>query len=67
MTVNWLSSPPEVFLTVRGAEPMSPKQVRLLEDLVAQEMGQPFTLHFLVSQLDHVTREEELKDLWLGN
>jgi hypothetical protein len=46
---------------------MSPKQVRLLEDFVAQEMGQPFTLHFLVSQLDHVTREEELKDLWLGN
>ncbi|NJL48305.1 MAG: DUF389 domain-containing protein [Leptolyngbyaceae cyanobacterium SM2_5_2] len=67
MTVNWLSTPPEVFLTVQAAEPILPRQVQLLEDFVAEEMGRPFTLHFLVSPLEHVTRETEPPETWYDN
>jgi uncharacterized hydrophobic protein (TIGR00271 family) len=54
---NWLVKPPEVRLTVRSQETITPKQVELLENFVANLMGQPFTLIFEVSQVKEVQRE----------
>lgn len=54
---NWLTKPPQVRLSVRSPEPITPKQVQLLEAFVEREMGQPFTLIFTVSQVKEVTRE----------
>jgi uncharacterized hydrophobic protein (TIGR00271 family) len=54
---NWLTQPPRVRLSVRAQEPITPKQVQLLETFVEREMGQPFTLIFTVSQVEEVTRE----------
>lgn len=55
---NWLTTPPEVRLNVRASEPITPKQVTLLENFLAQEMGQPFTLVFVVGQVNEVRREQ---------
>lgn len=57
MQTDWLLSPPEVVLTVYANEPVTPKQVQLLEAFVAKEMGKPFRLVFLVSQVDEVTNQ----------
>lgn len=54
---NWVTNPPQVRLSVRAKEPITPKQVRLLEDFVEKEMGQPFTLIFEVGQVEEVRRE----------
>jgi len=54
---NWLSNPPEVRLTVRTPEPITSRQVQLLEIFLEREMGQPFTLIFMVSQVEEVTRD----------
>jgi uncharacterized hydrophobic protein (TIGR00271 family) len=51
---NWLTKPPQVRLSVRAKEPISPKQVRLLEAFLAKEMGQSFRLIFEVSQVEEV-------------
>jgi uncharacterized membrane protein len=55
---NWLTNPPEVRLSVRSREALTPKQVQLLEEFVAKEMGQPITLIFEVSQIEEVRREK---------
>ncbi len=61
---DWLTNPPEVYLTVRSREVLTPKQVRLLEEFVAKEMGRDFTLVFSVSQVEEVRRENpEQSDL----
>jgi uncharacterized hydrophobic protein (TIGR00271 family) len=57
---NWLAKPPEVSLTVRSSEALTPKQVQLLEAFVEKEMSQKFTLIFQVSQVEEV-RGERLK------
>jgi uncharacterized hydrophobic protein (TIGR00271 family) len=67
MSINWLSTPPEVFLTVQAAEPVSPKQVQLLEEFVVETMGQTFKLHFLVSPVEHVTSDDVPQEGWQGN
>lgn len=54
---NWLANPPEVRLTVRSRETITPKQVGLLEEFLEQSMRQPFTLIFEISQVEEVTRE----------
>lgn len=54
---NWLTKPPEVSLTVRSSEALTPKQVQLLEAFVETEMGQKFTLIFQVSQVEEVRGE----------
>ncbi|HEY9881252.1 MAG TPA: DUF389 domain-containing protein [Leptolyngbyaceae cyanobacterium] len=54
---NWLTYPPQVRLGVRAQDPVTPKQVQLLEAFLEQEMGQPFTLIFTVSRVEEVTRE----------
>jgi uncharacterized hydrophobic protein (TIGR00271 family) len=55
---NWLTNPPQVRLSVRAKEPVTPKQVQLLEEFIAREMGQPFTLIFEVGQVQEVRRED---------
>lgn len=54
---NWLVNPPEVRLSVSAAEPVTPKQVGLLEDFLRRRMGRPFTLVFEVSPVELVTRD----------
>ena len=54
---NWLTKPPEVSLTIRSSEALTPKQVQLLEAFVETEMGQKFTLIFQVSQVEEVRGE----------
>ncbi|MCU0541847.1 MAG: DUF389 domain-containing protein [Oscillatoriaceae cyanobacterium Prado104] len=53
---NWLVQPPEVRLIVRSRQPITSKQVQLLEEFVAKQMGQKFTLIFEVSQVEEVRR-----------
>nr|WP_026082268.1 DUF389 domain-containing protein [Mastigocladopsis repens] len=55
--VNWLANPPEVRLNVRTKEPVTPRQVMLLEEFLKKEMGQPFTLIFEVGQIEEVRRK----------
>jgi len=54
---NWVVNPPEVVLSVRADEPVTPRQVTLLEEFVAAEVGRPFTLIFQVVQDQEVRRE----------
>jgi uncharacterized membrane protein len=55
--VNWLIDPPEVRLNVRAKEPVTPRQVTLLEEFLNKEIGQPFTLIFEVGEIEEVRRE----------
>jgi uncharacterized hydrophobic protein (TIGR00271 family) len=55
---NWLTNPPEVRLSVRAKEPVTPRQVELLEEFIKREMGQPFTLIFEVGQVEEIRRSE---------
>lgn len=55
--VNWLSNPPVVRLSVRSRDPVTPRQVELLEEFLARETGQRFTLIFEVGQIEEVRRE----------
>ena len=57
-TTNWLANPPEVRLNVRAREPITPRQVALLEVFLKREMGRPFTLIFVVGQVEEICREE---------
>lgn len=56
--IDWLANPPEVRLTVYSVEPVTPKQVGLLEDYVSRRMKRDFRLIFEVSEVQEVTREE---------
>lgn len=55
--VDWLSDPPEVRLNVRAKEPVTPRQVELLEEFLNKEVGQSFTLIFEVGEIEEVRRE----------
>lgn len=57
---SWLTQPPQVRLLVITEDPLTPKQVRLLEEFVALEMNSPFELVFEVSQVNQVRRETTL-------
>lgn len=59
MDVNWLSSPPTARLNVRAREPLTPRQVQLLEEFISREMKQRFTLIFEVGQVEEVRRSEK--------
>lgn len=54
---NWLADPPEVRLNVRAKAPVTPRQVALLEEFVAQQTGRDFVLIFEVGQVEEVRRE----------
>lgn len=55
---EWLMTPPEVYLSVRAKENVTPRQVQLLEEVIEQEIGKPFTLIFEVNQVEEVRRQE---------
>ncbi|MBD0386767.1 MAG: DUF389 domain-containing protein [Nostoc sp. C3-bin3] len=55
---NWLANPPEVRLSVRAREPVTPRQVELLEEFIKREMGQTFTLIFEVGQVEEIRSSE---------
>ncbi|MGV0029000.1 DUF389 domain-containing protein [Phormidesmis priestleyi] len=51
---NWLTDPPEVRLSVQAKDPITPKQVRLLETFLERETGQQFSLIFQVGKITEV-------------
>ncbi|NJK61549.1 MAG: DUF389 domain-containing protein [Synechococcaceae cyanobacterium SM2_3_1] len=57
---NWVPSLPEVTLLVRSTEPVTTKQVGLLEDFAYQATGQRFRLIFDVVQTQLVTSDPTL-------
>jgi uncharacterized hydrophobic protein (TIGR00271 family) len=57
---NWLTQPPEVRMVVITRDPVTPKQVRLLEEFLTREMGRPFKLIFEITQVEEVQRERRL-------
>ncbi|MDA0265918.1 MAG: DUF389 domain-containing protein [Cyanobacteria bacterium] len=63
LQTDWLGDVPEVTLVVYAREPVTPKQVRLLEDFLAEEMGQPFQLNFEVSDLEDVGNMSDLQSV----
>ena len=54
--INWLTEPPEARLDVFLTGTLTPNQVGLLEDFVAQEIGQSFTLIFQIGQIEEIRR-----------
>jgi uncharacterized hydrophobic protein (TIGR00271 family) len=55
---NWLVYPPEVRLNVQAKEPVTPRQVTLLEEFLQREMRQRFTLIFNVGQVQEIRGEK---------
>ncbi len=60
LKVNWVTNPPEVRLTVYAKEPVTSKQVELLESFVTQEIKRSLKLIFIVNYVDEVTSETPL-------
>lgn len=58
---NWTTSPPEIILQVYTQEPLTPKQAYLLQEFVTDEMEQPFSLIFQVSQYQEVRPKPEIE------
>ena len=56
-TTNWQLTVPEVEMVVNASEPITPRQVELLEEYITRRMGQPFRFVFQVSEIKEVTRE----------
>jgi uncharacterized hydrophobic protein (TIGR00271 family) len=54
LKINWVSNPPQARLTVYAKQPVTPRQVELLESFVAEEIGRPLQLIFLVSYVQEV-------------
>lgn len=52
--VNWETKPPEVRLDVLLTGTLTPNQVRLLEEFIAKQTGQRFTLIFQVRQIEEI-------------
>lgn len=55
---EWHLPIPEVQMVVNASEPITPRQVELLEEYINRRMGQPFRFVFQVSEIKEVTREE---------
>ncbi|MGF1576962.1 MAG: DUF389 domain-containing protein [Cyanophyceae cyanobacterium] len=53
---NWVTNPPEVILTVRATDEVTPVQVGFMEALVEEVTGRPFVLIFRVTSIDEVRR-----------
>ncbi|URR35895.1 DUF389 domain-containing protein [Thermosynechococcus sp. HN-54] len=60
METNWVSNPPVIRVNVRAREPVTPKQVALMEEFIQQQMNRPFRLVLQVSSIEEVTSEEPL-------
>lgn len=52
--IDWNQNPPEVQLSVNAKEPITPKQVRQVEEFLYERMEQRFTLVFQESQVREV-------------
>lgn len=59
--VDWTVSPPIVRLIVLANEPLTPKQVGLVEQFLQQEMKQPFKLVFQVREVQEVRTDSATK------
>lgn len=58
LKVNWVDNPPQVRLLVYAKEPVTQKQVELLEAFLARELKRPFKLIFAVTYFEEVQREK---------
>ena len=58
--VNWLEKPAQVFLSVNAKEPVTQKQVELLESFLEREIGQKFTLIFNISRVEEVRSSKKI-------
>ena len=59
--IDWVSVPPKARLFVRSTEPITPKQVRLVEEFVAQQMGQKFKLVLEINAIQEITSDSPTK------
>lgn len=53
----WRNQTPTILLTVEAYEPVTPRQVELVEAFLEQRFDQPFKLIFRVSRVQRVTSE----------
>lgn len=56
--INWSTKIPTVYLRVRAKESVSPKQVRLVQEFVSQQLKQPFKLVFEVAPVQNVVADD---------
>jgi uncharacterized hydrophobic protein (TIGR00271 family) len=56
--INWSTKIPTVSLRVRAKEPVTPKQVRLVQQFVSQQLKQPFKLVFEVAPVQNVVADD---------
>jgi uncharacterized hydrophobic protein (TIGR00271 family) len=56
--INWSTKIPTVYLRVRAKEPVTPKQVRLVQEFVSQQLKQPFKLVFEVAPVQNVVADD---------
>lgn len=56
--INWKQNPPKAYLKVRSTEPVTPRQVRLVQEFINQKMKHNFTLVFLVEEVEQVEAEK---------
>ncbi|WP_218080788.1 DUF389 domain-containing protein [Anthocerotibacter panamensis] len=55
---DWLTNPPTVVLNVSSSQPITPRQVQLLEKFVQNETRQPFTIILNVTNVTEVRSTE---------
>ncbi len=60
LNINWLQRPAEVRLTVYAKEPVTSRQVELLEVFLEDHIGKPFRLIFIVSYVEEVRSQPPL-------
>jgi uncharacterized hydrophobic protein (TIGR00271 family) len=63
LRVNWLEKTPQVLLSVNAQEPVTEKQVKLLESFLEREIGQQFTLIFTINRVEEVRAKEVIEPL----
>ena len=63
LRVNWLEKTPQVLLSVNAQEPVTEKQVKLLESFLEREIGQQFTLIFTINRVEEVRAKEKIEPL----
>jgi uncharacterized hydrophobic protein (TIGR00271 family) len=56
--INWSTKIPTVSLRVRAKEPVTPKQVRLVQEFVSKQLRQPFKLVFEVAPVQNVVADD---------
>ncbi|KKD38908.1 DUF389 domain-containing protein [Limnoraphis robusta Tam1] len=59
----WTKQPASVYLKVRSEEPITPKQVRLVQEFLMERMGREFELIVLLDSVTEVRAEKLLEDL----